>query len=142
VSDRLICDEVSERVLSPGGLLGSGDLFVTIHAPPVKSNRMYLGHLLVLLRRHVADFADMTDAEVSEVGRAMQLWSNKLRALGASRVYVAVAGHGVAHVHVNLLPRWPETPDEISWYAVDEWPRASVVDFVEATSFAERLRTA
>jgi histidine triad (HIT) family protein len=46
------------------------------------------------------------------------------------RVSAAVIGHGVPHLHIHLLPRFPGTPREYWWtragsaFRVTEWPEA------------------
>ena len=92
--------------------------------PPL-SGSSYLGHLLVTPRRHCADFAGLERAEAEAVGAVIATCSAALKALGAERVYLATIGHGVDHLHVHLLPRWPGTPDEVPWHRVDEWEGAT-----------------
>ena len=70
----------------------------------------------------------------------MSRLSKALQRLGARRVYVAVIGHDVPHLHVHLIPRWPETPADVSWLAVDEWPGARRGSFEEAAEFVGNLR--
>ena len=66
----------------------------------------------------------MTSEEAAAVGAAISVGSRSLKDLGAARVDVATVGHHVDHPHVHLLPRWPETPDEVPWHAVDDWNAA------------------
>lgn len=69
------------------------------------------GHVLVVPRRHVADFFDMTPAEQSAVlellNRAHALVAGKYEPDGFNvGVNVgAAAGQGRMHVHVHLIPR-------------------------------------
>ena len=107
----------------PGGLLAD-DLTLTYHRPPEADGRAYRGHLLVTTRRHAPDLAALTPEEAAAVGRAAARYAAALRRLGAGRVYSATIGHGVDHLHVHLLPRWPGTPPEVPWHAVDDWPGA------------------
>jgi diadenosine tetraphosphate (Ap4A) HIT family hydrolase len=44
--------------------------------------------------------------------------------LMAEKVYAFVIGEGVAHFHMHLLPRYPDTPREYWGSKVDEWPDA------------------
>ena len=55
-------------------------------------------------------------------------------------VYVATIGHSVEHLHVHLLPRWPETPPEVPWHSVDDWSGARRVTFNEAATFVAQLK--
>ena len=71
------------------------------------------GHLLVCPYRHVADYTDLTSAEVAEVGRLTQRAMAVLRAASAPHGFNlginqgAVAGAGIAaHLHQHIVPRW------------------------------------
>jgi diadenosine tetraphosphate (Ap4A) HIT family hydrolase len=44
--------------------------------------------------------------------------------LRAEKIYLFVIGEGVAHFHMHLLPRYPETPREFWGSRIDEWPGA------------------
>jgi diadenosine tetraphosphate (Ap4A) HIT family hydrolase len=138
VSDCLVCQEVTGVVSVPGSVLQSGDLSLVVHIPPLEGRDVFLGHLLVP-RRHVPDFAGLDESESSEIGVSMSRWSRALKAVGAERVYVATIGHTSEHLHVHLLPRWPETPPEILWHSVDDWSGARRADFAEAAKFTTHL---
>ena len=119
----LVCRQLRGAAEVPGGLVDAG-LVVIFHRPPSEETLPYAGHLLVCPRRHAADFAALTSEEAAAVGAAISVGSRSLKDLGAARVYVATVGHHVDHLHVHLLPRWPETPDEVPWHAVDDWNAA------------------
>jgi diadenosine tetraphosphate (Ap4A) HIT family hydrolase len=55
-------------------------------------------------------------------------------------VYVATVGHGVEHLHVHLLARWPDAPDEVACHAVDEWEGARRGAAADVESTVESLR--
>jgi ATP adenylyltransferase len=71
------------------------------------------GHLLVAPRRHLADFAGLTDEEALDVhrlaGRGMtalaQLFSPQGYNVGWNLGRIAGAGL-VDHVHLHVVPRW------------------------------------
>jgi histidine triad (HIT) family protein len=46
----------------------------------------------------------------------------------------------VPHFHLHLLPRYPETPPDVPWHAVDEWDGARHGCAEEIAALAERLR--
>jgi diadenosine tetraphosphate (Ap4A) HIT family hydrolase len=135
----VVCEEISGGIAVPGGALHSSEHSLVVHTPPLDGRDVYLGHLLVVPRRHVADFAGLNDGEAADVGISLHLASRRLKSVGATYVYVMTIGHSVEHLHVHLLPRWPETPPEIPWHSVDEWSGARRGGFDDAATFAMRL---
>jgi histidine triad (HIT) family protein len=135
----LVCREISGDIEVPGGALHSSPHSLLLHIPPIQGDDVFLGHLLVVPRRHVADFAGLDDVEAAEVGVSLRLGSRALKGAGALNVYVATIGHSVEHLHVHLLPRWPETPREVPWHSVDDWPGARRATFDQAAAFATQL---
>lgn len=135
----LVCHEVSGQVPLPGGLLTHGDLVAALHLPP-QAETVFLGHLMVIPRRHVADFAGLSAKETAAVGVGISRWSAALKRLGAMRVYVATIGHGTDPLYVHLPPRWPGTPEEVPWHSVDDWPGARMGDFAAAEEMVSVIR--
>jgi histidine triad (HIT) family protein len=137
----------------PGGPIAEDDLALVSHGvTPGALGRdgttTYLGRLFVEPRRHAPGLADLTDSEARSVG----LWSARAsRALrevaGAVHVYAAVIGDGVPHLHIHLLPRFPDTPREYWWTretgfpAVEEWPQARRGGVPEIEALVAGLRS-
>jgi histidine triad (HIT) family protein len=136
----LVCQEQRGEVEVPGGLLEASEYVVVFHVPPLEDDKTYPGHLLVTPRRHVADFAGLESSEAAEMGLQIQRFSAAVKHLGAPRVYVATIGHRVDHLHVHLLPRWPETPDTVPWHAVDDWPGARRIDAAAARALVGQIQ--
>lgn len=115
---------------------------VAFHLPPLppQTHDVFLGYLMVTPRRHSPDFAELADDEAAAMGRAMTRLSRALKSVGAERVYTLTVGHAWPHLHVHLVPRWPGTPDNVTWLHVDDWEGARRGDFGAATSFTEQLR--
>ncbi len=94
---------------------------------------------MVTSTRHVADFGGLEPDEAAAIGVDIARWSAALKDAGATRVYTATIGHGWDHLHVHLLPRWPGTPADVPWHAVDDWPGANRVSFEDAAAFFDSL---
>jgi diadenosine tetraphosphate (Ap4A) HIT family hydrolase len=140
--DCLICREQRGDVELPGGPLWDGKHVVGFHVPPIEENpRPYLGHLLLTPRRHVPGLEDLSDEEAATLGIAMARLARAMRkTLDLERVYSAVIGHGVPHLHVHLVPRYGGTPAEVTWVAVDEWEGSPHGDAPEIAELVNRLR--
>jgi histidine triad (HIT) family protein len=136
----LVCRQIDGRVGVPGGPLLEDELLFAFHVPPREEPTVYLGHLQVCPRRHVAGLGDLDENEAAGVGVAAALLARALRRAGAEHVYAAVIGHHADHFHLHLLARWPGTPREYWWTRVDDWPDARRGDFDEAAGFAGLLR--
>jgi histidine triad (HIT) family protein len=116
MSECFICAKHADPLNAPL-VVGADDHVVVAHLPLVTSSgaaeRVYLGYLFVESRRHVAELGDLTAEEAAAVGRHAARASRALQAgEGAEHVYAAVVGHGVAHFHLHLIPRYPGTPRE------------------------------
>lgn len=144
VSGCLVCDEVSGAYPVPGGLILAHDRVAGFHVPPTdESERPYLGHLLVVPRRHVLGLEELTDEDAAALGVAVARLSRALRStLELERVYSMVIGHGVPHLHVHLVPRYAGTPADTGWLRVDEWEGAPHGGDDEIADLSGRLRQA
>ena len=137
----LVCREVAGEIELPGGLLWDDGHAIAFHLPPLESNPTpYVGHCMVVTRRHVDHLGDLSVAEVESVARASRSIAFGLRVEGAERVHVAVIGLGVDHFHQHLYPRYPGVPSGTSWIAVDELPDAPHGDAAAIAAFVARLR--
>lgn len=73
------------------------------------------GWLVLVLRRHVAAVADLTDAEAAELGPLVKAVSRALHDVtGCEKTYVVqFAEHPRhRHVHVHVIPRASDLPDD------------------------------
>jgi diadenosine tetraphosphate (Ap4A) HIT family hydrolase len=137
----LVCREIAGDVELPGGLLWEDAEAVAFHLPPTDANaRPYLGHCLVVTRRHVDHLGDLTAAEAASVASAARAIAAALRAEGVERVHVAVIGLGVAHFHEHVYPRYAGVPAGTSWMDVDGLPEAPHGGANEIAALVERLR--
>jgi diadenosine tetraphosphate (Ap4A) HIT family hydrolase len=74
------------------------------------------GWLVLVLRRHVASLAELTEEEAAELGPLVRSTSRALGAVvGCERTYMVLFAESPfhRHVHVHIVPRMPGMPDEI-----------------------------
>jgi diadenosine tetraphosphate (Ap4A) HIT family hydrolase len=147
MSGCFICAKHADMAAVPGGALLADEHVVVSHLPLVTpagaAETVYLGYLFVEPRRHVSELGDLTAAEAGAFGRAAATASAALEAAtGAEHVYAAVIGHGLEHLHLHLIARYPGTPREYWWTRVDEWPDPPRGGAAEIAALAERFRAA
>jgi histidine triad (HIT) family protein len=100
------------------------------------------GHTLVMPRRHVEFFADLTETEVAHLALAGQRVATALRrgfescaAVTFSLADGAAAGQDVPHTHLHVIPR--HTGDGFGWRAAGALEDRETLD-----ATASRLRAA
>jgi len=74
-----------------------------------------LGWMVVVPRRHVVSMAELTAGEATALGPLLTALSRGLeRILGARKAYVAffAEAEGFAHVHIHVVPRLADLPDD------------------------------
>ncbi|HUW78638.1 MAG TPA: HIT domain-containing protein [Candidatus Nanopelagicaceae bacterium] len=71
------------------------------------------GHTLICTYRHVADYTDLTDEEVAEIGLLTQRTMRAIRSASGAQGFNlginqgGIAGAGIAaHFHQHVVPRW------------------------------------
>jgi histidine triad (HIT) family protein len=135
-----VCAQVYGTIEIPGGYVYAAEGMVGFHHPPLNDDKAYAGYLFIAPLRHARGLADLDDLEAASLGRAMRVLSKALESIGATRVYSATIGHRDDHLHVHLVPRWPETPPDVKWYAVDEWEGARRLDPLAIAELCDALR--
>jgi histidine triad (HIT) family protein len=141
-SDCFVCAKHADPAFAP--ILSDEFAHVShlpLTTPAGRAADAYLGYLMVEPRRHVPELGDLTLEEAASFGRLAARASAALTAgEGAEHVYAAVIGHGVAHLHMHLIPRYPGTPREYWWTRVDEWPDAPRGGEDAIAAVSDRLR--
>ena len=142
MTDCLVCREVGGAIALPGGAVFDDEHVLGFHVMPTDQNpRPYLGHLLVVTKRHVDHLGDLSDHEARSVAVAARDLARALRSLDdIDRDFSAVIGTGVPHFHLHLLPRRIGTPPDLEWTRVDEWEGAPHGDADEIAEWVTRLR--
>ena len=143
MSDCLICAKQRGEFVVPGGAIYADEWVYASHAHfAVGQDTAYLGWLVVETRRHIPGLAELSDAEGQALGLLATRLSRALKAItNAEHVYAFVIGHGVPHMHMHLLPRYPGTPREYWGMRIDEWPEAPQGDEWQIAALCEQVRT-
>lgn len=129
-----------------GGIQTSGvkiyeDEFVYVGHIDKGGKPSYLGHIMIDLKRHVPSLGDMTLEEAKAFGMIMARVSNAIRKTeSAEHIYAAVSGNSVPHLHMHIIPRYPNTPEEY-WgpWEVYDWPEAPFGKNEEIIQVCERV---
>jgi diadenosine tetraphosphate (Ap4A) HIT family hydrolase len=106
VAGCLSCDVVSGIRTEPGGVIYEDDHWhVGSIMPPV----VWQGFLIVKLKRHCEQLAELTPEEAASLGLVITAACAAVReVLKPAKVYVCSFGDGVKHIHFWILPRPPE----------------------------------
>jgi diadenosine tetraphosphate (Ap4A) HIT family hydrolase len=93
-------------------------------------------------KRHIPTWAELNDEEAEAMGRVIRDVSKALKeATNAEHIYVFVLGNQVPHLHVWVVPRYPDTPREFWGFKIFEWPERPVGGENEVKEFCERVRS-
>jgi histidine triad (HIT) family protein len=119
-----VCRKHRSEEIVPGGAIYEDDLVFSGHSWSVEEAcTPYLGSFIVEPKRHLSSWAELDDEEAGRLGRVIRDVSRALkRVAGAEHIYVFVLGHNVPHLHVWVLPRFPDTPREFWGLKLFEWP--------------------
>jgi len=118
-----LCGLVSAVTSSGKGLVMAEPEVVVMHLPQTGDD-VYLGHLLVMPRSHVPSYGRLSPNQAGALGVALSRCGAALEGMGAERTYTYTIGHGTEHLHVNMVPRWPGTPDDVPWNTLSAWEGA------------------
>lgn len=103
----------------------------------------YLGHIMIDLKRHAPTMADMTPDEARAFGVVMARVSKALKeAEGAEHIYAVVSGNSVPHLHMHVIARYPDTPEQF-WGPFDVYdaPNAPMGTNDEVIALCNRIKT-
>lgn len=118
--------------------------FVASHYPlDENSKSVYLGHILVEAKRHVEKLSELTLEEQQSMGMAISKVSRALEdVLFAEHVYMYRIGDMAPHIHIHVLPRFPDTPKKFWGTKATEWKEAQEKDPEAIKQLADDLRKA
>lgn len=141
-TDCMVCRKQRGEIQVAGGAIYEDELLYCSHALFASGEQTaYLGWLAVETRRHIPGLAELTDLEGQALGLLVARLSRALKTVQqAEHVYAFVMGHGVPHLHLHLLPRYPGTPREYWGVRIDEWPDAPRGGSSEIEMLCARIR--
>ncbi|MFJ6413572.1 HIT family protein [Terribacillus saccharophilus] len=136
-----ICDKHAGRIEVSGDRIYE-DEYIYISHIDKKGKSTYLGHIMLDLKRHVAQVGDMSEGEAAAFGIAMKRAAKALQGtLQAEHVYTLVSGNAVPHVHMHIIPRYAGTPEKY-WGPMDvyAWPDAPFGGELEIREVTAKLQ--
>lgn len=141
--DCIVCRKHSGEIKTFGGFIYEDDLIAVSHSLFWGDEKAhYLGHLFIETKRHVAEFADLTDEEARRIGLYIKRVSQALlNSLDMDHVYSFIIVDGVPHMHVHVIGRYRGAPREYWGSKVDEWPNAPKGDEIKIAEVVEQIRS-
>lgn len=136
-----ICNKHHGTILTSGATIYEDDYVYVGHIDN-NGNPNYLGHLMIDLKRHVPTLAEMNPDEARAFGVIMARLSRALKEIeNAEHVYALVSGNSVPHLHMHLVARYPNTPEQY-WgpFAVYDSPNARMGNNNEVIDLCNRIR--
>jgi histidine triad (HIT) family protein len=141
--DCFVCRKHKGVVFVPGGPVYEDDLVFSGHSWSVSDlETPYLGGFIVEPKRHLPTWAELNDKEAETIGKVIRDVSKALKkSLKIEHLYVFVLGHNVPHLHIWIIPRYPNTPKEFWGFKVFEWPDRPVGGQEEVEEMCESIRS-
>jgi diadenosine tetraphosphate (Ap4A) HIT family hydrolase len=106
----IACRATRGEISPPGGALYDDGLWRLEHTfEPIPM----VGWIVLKPLRHVESMADLTPAEAAALGPLLRRITQAMDApLAPAKVYAALFAEAVAHLHIHLIPRAPDLPEE------------------------------
>jgi diadenosine tetraphosphate (Ap4A) HIT family hydrolase len=141
-SDCFVCRKHKGLEIVPGGSIYEDNLVFSGHSWSVSDQKTpYLGGFIVEPKRHIPTWAELNDEEAETIGKVIRDVSRALKkGANAEHVYVFVLGHHVPHLHIWVVPRYPDTPREFWGLDLFEWPDRPVGGQAEVDEICKRVR--
>lgn len=141
MKDCFICDKHAGIIETSGVVIYEDEYVYVGHIDRVgKPN--YLGHIMIDLKRHVPTLGDMNIDEAMAFGKIMTRVSKALmKTEKAEHIYALVSGNSVPHLHMHLVPRYPNTPKQY-WGPNDvyDWDNAPMGGNNEVIKLCTRVK--
>ncbi|MFJ7731994.1 HIT family protein [Lysinibacillus sp. NPDC097231] len=142
MDDCFICNKHAGNIQTSGVMIYE-DEYVYVGHIDNNGAPNYLGHIMIDLKRHAPTLGDMTVEEAKSFGVIMARVSKAIMECEkAEHIYSFVSGNSVPHLHMHLVPRYPNTPKQY-WgpSAVYDWEEAPMGDNKEVVKLCTRIKT-
>ena len=97
------CDILAGKLKVPGGVIYENQYW---HVDSVVSPVTWRGFLIIKLKRHCEQLAELTQEEADTLGPVIQVTCSALMdVLKPAKVYVSSFGEDIKHIHFWVLPR-------------------------------------
>ncbi|MFD1739622.1 HIT family protein [Bacillus salitolerans] len=136
-----ICDKHRGNI-NTAGIMIYEDEYVFVGHIDRGGKPNYIGHIMIDLKRHIPTLAEMTMEEAKVLGVVMARVSKALKETEkAEHVYALVSGNSVPHLHVHLVARYPNTPEEY-WGPMEvyDWADAPMGSNDEVIKICKRIK--
>jgi len=136
-----ICNKHHGKLITSGTTIYEDDYVYVGHIDN-NGEPNYLGHIMIDLKRHVPTLAEMNPEEAKTFGVIMARLSRALKEIeNADHVYALVSGNSVPHLHMHLVARYPNTPEQY-WvpFAVYDSPNARMGENSDVTELCNRIK--
>ena len=137
-----ICQKHKGDFKVPGGVIFEDDLVYVGHVY-WEEEETYLGYVMIDIKRHTPGLAELTEEEAKAFGLITSRVSRALKECeGAEHIYAFVSGNGATHMHMHIIPRYPNTPKEFwSPTKVANWEGAPHGQAEQIQKLCERIQT-
>lgn len=142
MSECFICNKHAGKIATAGVIIYEDEYIYVGHIDR-NGKPNYLGHIMIDLKRHVPTLAEMTGEEARAFGVIMARVSKALKySESAEHIYSLVSGNFVPHLHMHLIARYPNTPEEY-WGPLEvyNWDEAPMGENKEVVELCNRLKT-
>lgn len=142
MEDCFICNKHAGTIQTPGVKIYEDDYVYVGHIDK-NGKPNYLGHIMIDLKRHARTLGDMSMEEAKGFGIMMARVSKALlESEKAEHIYSLVSGNSVPHLHMHLIPRYPNTPKE-HWGPMEvyNWEEAPMGDNRDVEKLCNRIKT-
>ena len=138
-----ICRKHKGLEFVPGGSVYEDELVFSGHSWSASDQKApYLGGFIVEPKRHLPTWAELNDKEAETIGKVIRDVSKALKkSVAAEHVYVFVIGHNIPHLHIWVIPRYPDTPRKFWGFKVFEWPGRPVGGQEEVVRICASVRS-